>query len=96
MRRGRSRVTIARAERSDVPRPTAGPLRGGWTRDGEGHTAAARERAFEITVQDVFRHIASVKVRSHPYMDYFHVAQIGDRWLIVNVLWEVREGESQP
>jgi hypothetical protein len=68
----------------------------GWTREGEGHTAVARERAFEITVQDVFRHIASVKVLSYPYMDYLHVAKIGDRWLIANVLWEVREGEMHP
>ena len=69
----------------------------GWTRDGDGHTAVARERAFEITVQDVFRHIATVKVLSYPFMDYLHVAKIGDRWLIVNVLWEVREvAETQP
>jgi hypothetical protein len=30
-------------------------------------------------------------------MDYLHAGKIGDRWLIVNVLWEVREGEeTQP
>jgi len=68
----------------------------GWTREGEGHTAVTRERAFEITVQDVFRHIASVRVLSYPYMDYLHVAKIGDRWLIANVLWELREGEMHP
>ena len=27
-------------------------------------------------------------------MDYLHIAKIGDRWFIVNVLWEVREGEE--
>jgi hypothetical protein len=42
------------------------------------------------------RHIASVKVLSHPFVDYLHVAKIGDRWLIVNVLWELRKGEKQP
>jgi hypothetical protein len=69
----------------------------GWTRDGGGSTAVAHERMFEITIQDVFRHIASVKVLSHPYMDYLHVAKFSDRWLIVNVLWEVRKGqETQP
>jgi hypothetical protein len=45
---------------------------------------------------DVFRRIASVKVLSHPSVDYLHVAKIGDRWLIVNVLWEVREGKTHP
>jgi hypothetical protein len=65
----------------------------GWTMEGSGRTAVAHERAFEITIQDVFRHIASVRVLSHPYMDYLHVAKLGDRWFIVNVLWELREGE---
>lgn len=68
----------------------------GWTRDGEGRTTVPRERAFEITIQDAFRHIASVRVLSHPYMDYLHVAKIGDRWFIVNVLWELREGDAHP
>jgi len=87
------------ADRGDwrLGRPADAEAMVGWTREGEGRTAVAHERMFEITVQDVFRHIATVKVLSHPYMDYLHVAKIGDRWLIVNVLWEVREGEeTQP
>jgi len=68
----------------------------GWTRDGVGRTAVARGRPFRIAIEDVFRHIASVKVLLLPYMDYLHIAKIGDRWLIVNVLWELREGEMQP
>jgi len=68
----------------------------GWTRVGEGRTAVAEERSFEIVIDRVFRHVASVSVLSSPYMDLLHIAKIGDRWLIVNVLWEVREGESEP
>ena len=68
----------------------------GWTRDRKGTLLSPGERAFEIAVQDVFRHIASVKVLSHPYMDYLQVAKIGERWLIANVLWELREGEMNP
>ena len=68
----------------------------GWTRDGEGRTAVAEERAFEIVIEKVFRHVASVSVLSSPYMDLLHIARIGDRWLIANVLWEVREGETGP
>lgn len=77
-------------------RPADAEMMAGWTRDGEGRTTVAHERAFEITIQDAFRDIASVRVLSHLYMDYLHVAKIGDRWLIVNVLWEVREGEVHP
>lgn len=75
-------------------RPADAEIMVQWTREGEGRTAIPRERAFEIVVEDVFRHIASVKVVSHPYMDYLHIAKLGERWFIVNVLWELREGEE--
>jgi len=68
----------------------------GWTRAGEGRTAVAAERQFEITIDAVFRHVATVRVLSSPYMDLLHIAKIGDRWFIVNVLWEVRHGETEP
>jgi len=77
-------------------RPADAEMMVAWTRAGEGRTAVAEERAFEIVIDRVFRHVASVSVLSSPYMDLLHIAKIGDRWLIVNVLWEVREGESEP
>lgn len=46
---------------------------------------------YEVTVLDVFPNVASVKVASAPFMDYLHVARFGDRWLIVNVLYEPRQ-----
>jgi len=33
---------------------------------------------------------ASVKVLSEPFVDYLHLARFGERWLIVNVLYERR------
>lgn len=89
--------TIERDPASDawrLGRPADAEMMVGWTREGEGRTAIPAERAFEIVVEDVFRHIASVKVLSHPYMDYLHIAKLGDRWFIVNVLWELREDET--
>ena len=77
-------------------RPADAEMMVGWTRAGEGRTAVAEERAFEITIENVFRHVASVRVLSSPYMDLLHIAKIGDRWFIVNVLWEVRQGETEP
>ena len=77
-------------------RPADAEMMVGWTRAGEGRTAVAEERAFEITIENVFRHVASVRVLSSPYMDLLHIAKIGDRWLIANVLWEVRQGETEP
>lgn len=77
-------------------RPADAEMMIGWTQEGAGRATLGEERSFEITVGDVFRHIASVKVLSHRYMDYLHVAKIGDRWFIVNALWELRDGYAQP
>jgi Putative lumazine-binding len=64
-----------------------------YTRDGGGSDAPEAERTFELIVQDVFRHIACFKLVSRAFMDYLHLAKLNDRWLIVNVMWELREGE---
>jgi hypothetical protein len=66
----------------------------GYTRDGGGSALPEAEKAFEIIILDVFRDIATVKVSSHPYMDYLHLIKINDRWLIINCLYEVRVGEQ--
>jgi hypothetical protein len=68
----------------------------GWARDGAGKDAPDGGRPITVTVEDAFRHIASVKVESGPFMDYLHLAKLGDQWLIVNVLWEVTQGEREP
>ena len=43
----------------------------------------------DVTVLDVFRDIATVMVRSQPFIEYLHLARFGDRWLIVNALYYV-------
>lgn len=77
----------------ELRRPADAQMMVAFTQEGGGSDAPESERTYEITILDVFRHIATVKVLSHPYMDYLHIAKINDRWLIVNVLWELRQGE---
>jgi len=74
-------------------RPLDAQMMVGYTLEGGGSDAPESEKTYEITILDVFRHIATVKVLSYPYMDYLHIAKINDRWLIVNILWELRQGE---
>jgi hypothetical protein len=50
------------------------------------------ERPYDLRIDDAFRDIASVRVRSSAYLDYLHIARFDDRWLIVNVLWQRRPG----
>jgi Putative lumazine-binding len=45
-------------------------------------------RPWEASVLDAYRDIATVRVRTSVYMDYLHLVRSGDRWLIVNVLWQ--------
>ena len=46
------------------------------------------ERGQEVTVLDIATNIATVKVVSKPFVEYLHLARFGDRWLIVNALYE--------
>jgi Putative lumazine-binding len=40
-----------------------------------------------VIVLDAFRDIATVKVRSAPFVEYLHLARFDNRWLIVNALY---------
>ena len=66
------------------------------TRQGGGSDVSEPDRTEEVTILDAFRHVASVKVLSHKYVDYLHVAKFDHRWLIVHALWELRSGEINP
>jgi len=59
------------------------------TAEGRGRKYA---RPYEIAVLDAFGGIATVRVLSSAYMDYLHIGWCGERWLIVNVLWQRRPG----
>jgi hypothetical protein len=78
-------------------RPTTAQMLVAYTGEGGGSDVPESERVYQITILDVFRHIASVKCISPWYVDYLQLAKFdGQRWLIVNALWEMRQGEYQP
>jgi Putative lumazine-binding len=56
------------------------------TASGEG---TGFEPAQVVTVLDACHDIATVMVRSEPFVEYLHLARFGDRWLIVNALYRV-------
>lgn len=43
-----------------------------------------------VKILDVFGGAAVVRVDADQWVDYLQIAKIGERWLIVNVLWELR------
>ena len=76
-------------------RPSTAEMMVGFTREGGGSDVPEGERIYELSIRDGFRHIACVRALSPLFMDYLHLAKFDDRWLIVNVIWEVREGVAQ-
>jgi len=47
-------------------------------------------REIDIDILDMVDGIATVRVLSEPWIDLVHLARFGDRWLIVNALYEAR------
>jgi len=44
-----------------------------------------------MTVQDVFRNAATVKIETSGWVDYLQLSKFDGQWVIVNVLWEPKE-----
>ncbi len=60
-------------------------------RRGGGSDSPAEEQRKEVKILDIFRGTASVRVDAQTWVDYLHVAKDNDGWVIINVLWEMRE-----
>lgn len=58
------------------------------TRRQRNNPVPTEKRTANITILDVEGKAASVKAEMHDWLDYMHLARIGDEWKIVNVLWE--------
>jgi hypothetical protein len=48
----------------------------------------------DVEVLDVSFDIATVKVRSQPFVEYVHLARFGGRWLIINTLYVDAPGST--
>jgi hypothetical protein len=60
------------------------------TRRGGGKNTPKEKQQKDVTILDVFENAASVKVVAADWIDYLHMAKFNGRWLIVNVLWELK------
>ena len=57
------------------------------TAKGIGKTRDVRDRGIEVTVEDVYKEIANVTVRSAVYREYLQLVRTSAGWKIVNALW---------
>jgi len=60
------------------------------TRRGGGKSTPSEKQQKDVTILDVFENAASVKVVASDWIDYLHMAKFNGRWVIVNVLWELK------
>ena len=60
------------------------------TRAGGGKTTPKEKQQKDVTVLDIFGNTASAKVIASEWIDYMHLAKWNGRWVIVNVLWEMK------
>lgn len=58
------------------------------TRAGGGKDEAVKRT--DVRILDIFQNTASVRIDAGTWVDYLHVAKFNGRWVIVNVLWEIR------
>jgi len=60
------------------------------TRAGGGKETPKDKQQKDVTILDVFENSACVKVIASDWIDYLHMAKWNGRWVIVNVLWELK------
>ncbi len=60
------------------------------TRRGYGKDTPKEKRQKDVIILDVFENAASVKAVMSGWIDYMHMAKYNGRWVIVNVLWELK------
>lgn len=63
-------------------------------RSGYGKSTPKDKQQKDVTILDVYENAASVKVVAADWVDYLHIARYNGRWVIVNVLWELKPKEK--
>lgn len=64
-------------------------------RAGHGKNTPKEKQLKDVTVLDVLGNAATVKAVMSDWIDYMHIAKINGRWVIVNVLWEMKPQQQQ-
>lgn len=67
----------------------------GYTGDGGGRDTPAGRRQKDVSILDIYQGAASAKVIASEWINYLHLARWNGRWVIVNVLWELKPREAR-
>lgn len=64
------------------------------TRGGFGKQTPKDQQQKDVTVYDVTGGAAIVKLEMRDWVDYMHIAKSNGKWVIVNVLWEMKPAKT--
>ena len=65
-----------------------------YTRTSDGKNIPKDKQQKDVTVLDIFGGAASAKIVATDWIDYLHLAKFNGRWVIVNVLWELKPAKK--
>ena len=60
------------------------------TRAGGGSRIPAADRRTDVSILDIFQNAASARIDAGGWIDYLQLVRWQGRWVILNVLWEIR------
>lgn len=60
------------------------------TRAGGGRDIPREQQQKDVSILDIYQGAASAKIAAATWIDYLHLAKWHGRWVIVNVLWELK------
>ncbi|MDQ3799927.1 MAG: nuclear transport factor 2 family protein [Acidobacteriota bacterium] len=60
------------------------------TRRGFGKQTPKEQQQKDVTILDMMENSAVVKVEMRDWVDYMQMGRLNGRWVIVNVLWEMK------
>jgi hypothetical protein len=59
-------------------------------RKGGGKNTPPEKQQKDVTILDVYENVATVKLVASSWIDYLQIAKFNGRWVIINVLWEMK------
>lgn len=61
-----------------------------FTRAAYGRQTPKDKQQKDVQILDVFGNAATVKITATDWVDYLHLSRMDGKWVIVNVLWEMK------
>ena len=65
------------------------------TRAGSGKATPREEQQKDVTILDMLGGAASVKLEMRDWVDYMHIGKLNGKWVIINVLWELKPKKEE-